>query len=485
MLGVTLFGKRPEGDMKRALLIGLAGWMGLASSGCFFVHHASTNPLASVHSAQPDKQLFNRAMVAMDQNKFTVARLLLQALINTYPDSQYLARAKMAIGDSWYRQGGVEGLEQADAEYRDFITFFPTMPEASEAQLKIAEIQFRQIQKPDRDPTHAYRAQRALRNFLLNYPHSPLRSQAEQMLRETQEVLATRDYRIAKFYYLRGNYRAAQGRLKSVIAHYPLFSNGDQALAMLARSYEITSSRYRIAARLDASNPDIKKLLLQDAQLDQSDSIAYWHHLILRYPLSPEAKNAAQALAKLHRPIPQPSTRAIAFNRAEIHSRTAPSRLQELAGVLHSSPIAIFDRADKVGEPTLSNQDIGEVVGELANNSASPIVVASNNSNGPTGQIELENLGAGGLKPTDAPTAMEASNANDPNALPTTPGTPPSQGTLITPDEEERQAQQRLLAAELRANVPNVVNYRKVVEQQQKEQAKLRSQANKKPNPKQ
>ena len=109
------------------------------------------NPLANVGSKQPDKVLFDRAMDAMKHNKFDVARLSLQTLINTYPDSEYVARAKLAVGDSWYAEGGTAAMAQAENEYRDFETFFPNMPEAAEAQLKIADIHFRQMEKPDRD----------------------------------------------------------------------------------------------------------------------------------------------------------------------------------------------------------------------------------------------------------------------------------------------------------------------------------------------
>jgi len=43
------------------------------------------NPLANVGSKQPDKVLFDRAMDAMKHNRFDVARMTLQTLINTYP----------------------------------------------------------------------------------------------------------------------------------------------------------------------------------------------------------------------------------------------------------------------------------------------------------------------------------------------------------------------------------------------------------------
>src|SRR3979411_682361 len=111
----------------------------------------SVNPLANVDSKQPDKVLFDRAMDAMKHNRFDVARLSLQTLINTYPDSEFVARAKLAVADSWYAEGGSASLAQAEIEYKDFETFFPNMPEAAEAQLKISNIPYQEMEKPDRD----------------------------------------------------------------------------------------------------------------------------------------------------------------------------------------------------------------------------------------------------------------------------------------------------------------------------------------------
>src|SRR5579871_119671 len=120
---------------RRASIITLLGLLALAVA-C--TNKKVTNPIANVDSKQPDKVLFDRAMDAMKHSKYDVARLSLQTLINTYPDSEYVARAKLAIGDSWYAEGGTAAMAQAESEYKDFITFFPNMPEAAEAQMKIA-----------------------------------------------------------------------------------------------------------------------------------------------------------------------------------------------------------------------------------------------------------------------------------------------------------------------------------------------------------
>src|SRR5438876_307379 len=191
------------------------------------------NPLANVGSKQPDKVLFDRAMDAMKHNRFDVARITLQTLINTYPDSEYIARAKLAIGDSWYAEGGAAAMTQAEIEYKDFITFFPNMAEAAEAQLKIANIHFNEMEKPDRDFTHAKRAENEYRQLLLQFPDSKLVPQARERLLQVQEVLAEREYRIGRFYFLRESWPAAIARLKSLTDSYPLYSHADDALYML------------------------------------------------------------------------------------------------------------------------------------------------------------------------------------------------------------------------------------------------------------
>ena len=101
-------GDSPEiiarGLMSRRIIGYGAGYAAVVQAAC--TNKKSVNPLADLGSKQPDKVLFDRAMDAMNHNRFDVARLTLQTLINTYPDSEFIARAKLAVGDSWYAEGG-------------------------------------------------------------------------------------------------------------------------------------------------------------------------------------------------------------------------------------------------------------------------------------------------------------------------------------------------------------------------------------------
>src|SRR5216683_5387133 len=111
---------------------------------CGFRRKKYENPITK-DTQQPDKVLFDKAIRDIERGRYEVARLTLNTLINTYDSSEFLAKAKLAIADSWMRQGGPEGLAQAEAEYKDFILFYPTMAEAAESQEKICQIHVNQM----------------------------------------------------------------------------------------------------------------------------------------------------------------------------------------------------------------------------------------------------------------------------------------------------------------------------------------------------
>src|SRR3974390_1981315 len=185
------------------------------------------------NTAEPDKQLYDKAMSDIKRGKHEVGRLGLQTLINTYPDSEYLAKAKLAIADSYYKEGGSTNIAQATNGYKPFIVFFRFLPEAAYAQMQVAMCNYNEMAKADRDNTHALQAEEEFQIFLQKYPNDPLAPQAEQHLREVQEVLAEGEYRIGYYYYVKGDKRAAAARLLAVTNRYPLYSKSDQALWML------------------------------------------------------------------------------------------------------------------------------------------------------------------------------------------------------------------------------------------------------------
>jgi outer membrane protein assembly factor BamD len=321
------------------------------------------NPLANVGSKQPDKVLFDRAMEAMKHNRFDVARLTLQTLINTYPDSEYIARAKLAVADSWYAEGGNTALAQAEIEYKDFETFFPNMPEAAEAQLKIANIHYQEMEKPDRDYTHAMRAEEEYRQLILQYPdNKKLVEEGKKRLLEVQEVIAEREFRVGRFYFLRESYPAAIARLASLADKYPLYSKADEGLYLLGQSYEGEIALLEKRPTCTRLSPPVPPGCVSEAnkagfinQFSKSAAQAY-SRILTRYPLMDRAEDAKARLAALHEPVPRPTKAAVAQNKAEEDSRRDTSMVKTLFRNFQKHPDVA--QATKVGEPALVDPQI-------------------------------------------------------------------------------------------------------------------------------
>src|SRR5258708_7767346 len=83
------------------------------------------------NTAEPDKILYDKAMEDVKHGRHEVGRLNLQTLINTYPDSEYLADAKLAIADSFYKEGGTANLPQPIQASKHFCYFFPILPSST------------------------------------------------------------------------------------------------------------------------------------------------------------------------------------------------------------------------------------------------------------------------------------------------------------------------------------------------------------------
>ena len=413
---------------RRLPLIVVLGVLLALTAAC--TNKKSVNPLAGVGSKQPDKVLFDKAMDAMRHNRFDVARLTLQTLINTYPDSEYIARAKLAVGDSWYAEGGTAALAQAEQEYSDFAIFFPNMPEAAEAQLKIANIHYQQMEKADRDPTHAKRAEDEYRKVILQYPDSKLVPEAKKRLMEVQEVLADREFGIGRFYYLRESYAASIARLQSLVDKYPLYSRADEAYYLLGQNYEGQIDRIRKSPTCDVHM--LPRGCMREAdkaravsQLSKEAAKPY-SKILTRYPLMDRADDAKKRLEALHEPVPHPTKAAVAQNKAEIDSRGQKSMFGSVKGLIKKGPDV--SQASTVGEPPLVDpeplsatkvqQDEAKAFMEPAAAGTKSVGAEIINPNQPTATPPADttpNSNPFGTPPaTPTPTAPAA---NDPNEL--------------------------------------------------------------------
>jgi len=407
------------------------------------------NPLANVGSKQPDKVLFDRAMDAMKHNRFDVARITLQTLINAYPDSEYIARAKLAVADSWYAEGGGTSLAQAEIEYKDFETFFPNMPEAAEAQLKIANIHYQQMEKPDRDYTHAMRAEEEYRQLILQYPdNKKVVAEGKQRLMEVQEVIAEREFRVGRFYYLRQSYPAAIARLRTLLDKYPLYSQADEALYLLGQAYEGEIAM----VRSKPGNETAKARMIQEFTKNAADA---YSRILTRYPMMNRTDDAKARLQALHQPVPKATKAAIAQNKAEEDSRRESSTVSKLLRNFQKHPDVA--QASKVGDPPLVDPQVVSATSVVQEATRAMMGSAAPGDN----SVAIETVSKGPLQP-DQPAPRSDSPAPETTAVPAAnpganPGTSPDSTTPEAAAQDANELKPNLAPDpnELKPNVDN------------------------------
>lgn len=384
---------------------------------------ASQKKAASADSAEPDKVLYMRAMQDIQHKKFTEARLDFQTLINTYPDSEYLAKAKLGVADSFYKEGGTSNLTQAVDEYKNFIVFFPFLDEAAYAQMQVGMAHYRMMEKADRDNSQAEAADQEFRIFLQKYPQNPLVPKATQYLRNVQEVLADGEFRVARFYYVKQDYRASAARLVEVSDRYPLYSQSDDALFMLGSIYS--------RAKQVSKNEDDKN--------HWADLAAKCYERIVRdYPLSDSASEAKARLKLMGMPVPAADPNAVARMRREqlYEKEHHPNRLTKLPlAVIKSNPdVAV---AAHSGQPDLNPpDDLISATDVLTRDAAGPTfsvvsatVAASSESDGG---------GGGGSNSVETETVTSSGDAAaDPQPPTGAAATPPSATSSATSSDSQ------------------------------------------------
>ncbi|HTS65944.1 MAG TPA: outer membrane protein assembly factor BamD [Candidatus Acidoferrales bacterium] len=387
-------------------------------SGCGLKRHKYDNPITK-DTQQPDKVLFDKAINDIEHSRFEIARLLLQNLINTYDTSEYLAKAKLAIADAWYREGGAHGLANAEAEYKDFILFYPAMEEAAEAQNKVCDIHYKQMEKSDRDSKHALFAEQECKQLLVQFPNSKFAPEAQQKLREIQEVLAEGEFRVGMLYQKKGSVLAAANRLQAMTDQFPLYSKADEGLWQLATAYHRAGDKF-----------------------EEKEVLAY-QRIVRDYPLSIHAEDARAQLEVMKRPVPEADPVALNRMKYEMENRTKRGFFSPVLGAFSGKPDV--SQSAKSGTPPMEGfrPTIPASVPAAAANPGGVSDVTISTAG--TDAAAIENAPDVRANPGAASGAAPAAPAATPAAAGTTPAAPaaaeaPANPKAPDPDAVAKQA---------------------------------------------
>jgi outer membrane protein assembly factor BamD len=204
----------------------------VAAGGCRSKKSISIDP----SEMGSDKKMYENAMKYMKKDP-EKSRLLFKEVTQLYPDSIYANKAKLGIGDSYFREHDAASLVIAAAEYQEYVNLYPYSPDAVYAKYQIGMCYYQQVRKPERDQTNTFTAIKSFEGVIQQYPGTSEADEAKKKIDECRQKLARHFFLIGYYNYLMKSFSGAIARFKQVMDEYPDFATNDKLFYFTGKTY--------------------------------------------------------------------------------------------------------------------------------------------------------------------------------------------------------------------------------------------------------
>jgi outer membrane protein assembly factor BamD len=192
---------------------------------------ASAQPDIATLTSNSDQAIWDAGQKAIQSKQWESARQHFRRIVDGFPNSPHNAAARLAIAETYVKEGGSTNDLLAVGAYREFLTLFPSHPKSDFAQFEIGEAYFRRRNGPDRDQTDTHEALAEYQRLLELYPESPYAEKARERITEARQSLARAEFLAGYFYQrTREACRSALLRYQVVLKDYPDYRQTDEVL---------------------------------------------------------------------------------------------------------------------------------------------------------------------------------------------------------------------------------------------------------------
>lgn len=205
---------------------------------------ASSQPDIATLTSNSDQAIWDAGQKALARRDWISARQHFRRIIDAFPQSQHSAPARLAVGETYVKEGGSTNDLLAVGAYREFLTLYPSHPKSDFAQFQVGEAYFRRRNGPDRDQTDTREAVAEFQRLLELYPESPYAEQARARVTDARQSLARAEF-LAGYFYQRTRElcRASIARYEVVLKEYPDYRALDEVLFRLAECLQTSGRR--------------------------------------------------------------------------------------------------------------------------------------------------------------------------------------------------------------------------------------------------
>jgi len=190
-------------------------------------------------------KLYARAKESLADANYTQAVQYFEKLEARYPYGPYAQQAQLEIAYAYYKDN--EPISAVAACER-FIKLHPNHPHVDYAYYLKGLANFVEDRSllaslgdqdmSERDPRAAREAFESFKELATRFPKSAYTQDAVARMKYLVNALAAHEVHVARYYYRRGAYVAAVNRAKETLNRYQQTPAVEEALSILARSYD-------------------------------------------------------------------------------------------------------------------------------------------------------------------------------------------------------------------------------------------------------
>lgn len=139
---------------------------------------------------------------------------------DAYVSPQITQLAELKIAETYFLQ---EEFVEATSGYEAYLKNYPHSNRRGDVMFRLGVCYEQQMNDPHRDQAPTHKALEIFTQFLQEYPDSPRRPYALELIDRCNNRLAAHEIVIGRYYLNQGNYNAAIARLEYVLLNYPHF----------------------------------------------------------------------------------------------------------------------------------------------------------------------------------------------------------------------------------------------------------------------
>lgn len=237
----------------------------LLLSGCVGLKKPQTSIVAS---GREPGEIYDHALTMMTRGLFDKALTDFQELRTFHRDDPLSVKAQLGIADLQFKKGE---YEEARYAYEEFATYHPRHPDADYVTWRIGQcIWKRAPHVAGRDQSTTRAAVNTWSGFEQRYPDSEHLADVQRLLQRGLDRLAVKELFVARFYAKRDAWAAVEGRSSGLLWRYPTSVHPEEALALLAISYQEIGQpdeAQKARARLAEAHPESRLLTGVDRRL--------------------------------------------------------------------------------------------------------------------------------------------------------------------------------------------------------------------------